>query len=89
MDGPRPCPWVACRHHLYLDVRPETGSIKFNFPDIAPEDMENRPTCSLDVADQGGVTLEAAGEMMNLTRERVRQIETRTLVRLRVLTDHR
>ena len=29
----RPCPWVACKHHLYLDVNPETGSIKMNFPD--------------------------------------------------------
>ncbi|MEO8550028.1 MAG: hypothetical protein ABI678_08640, partial [Kofleriaceae bacterium] len=24
----RPCPWVACKHHLYLDINPETGSIK-------------------------------------------------------------
>jgi hypothetical protein len=23
----RPCPWVSCKHHLYLDVNPETGSI--------------------------------------------------------------
>ena len=23
----RPCPWVACKHHLYLDINPETGSI--------------------------------------------------------------
>src|SRR4051794_23715469 len=28
----RPCPWVACKHHLYLDINPETGSIKINFP---------------------------------------------------------
>src|SRR5438128_1430976 len=27
----RPCPWVACKHHLYLDSNPETGSIKINF----------------------------------------------------------
>src|SRR5262245_7942442 len=30
-DGPRPCPWVACKHHLYLDINPRTGSIKLNF----------------------------------------------------------
>src|SRR5262245_64087575 len=30
----RPCPWVACKHHLYLDINPETGSIKINFPDL-------------------------------------------------------
>ncbi len=28
----RPCPWVACKHHLYLDVNPETGSIKNQLP---------------------------------------------------------
>src|SRR6185436_9496617 len=22
----RPCPWVACKHHLYLDINPDTGS---------------------------------------------------------------
>jgi hypothetical protein len=21
-DEPRPCPWVACKHHLYLDINP-------------------------------------------------------------------
>src|SRR5688572_696068 len=30
----RPCPWVSCKYHLYLDVNPETGSIKLNFPDL-------------------------------------------------------
>src|SRR5438067_11489437 len=29
----RPCPWVACKHHLYLGVNTETGLIKNNFPD--------------------------------------------------------
>src|SRR5688572_18051569 len=33
-DGPRPCPFVACRHHLYIDVSPSTGTIKLNFPDL-------------------------------------------------------
>src|SRR5262249_33319259 len=30
--GPRPCLFVSCKHHLYLDVNPETGSVKLNFP---------------------------------------------------------
>ena len=25
--GERPCPFVSCKHHLYLDVNPETGSM--------------------------------------------------------------
>ncbi len=29
-----PCPFVSCRHHLYLDVNPESGAIKVNFPGL-------------------------------------------------------
>ena len=78
--GERPCPFVSCKHHLYLDVNPETGSIKLNFPDI--EVWEMTETCSLDVAERGGVTLEEVGEIMNLTRERIRQLEMSGLTRL-------
>lgn len=77
----RPCPWVACKHHLYLDVNPETGSIKINFPDLEPWELPH--TCALDVAERGGITLEEVGEIMNLTRERIRQVEVRGLFKLR------
>lgn len=69
----RPCPFVGCRHHLYLDVNPVNGSIRINFPDREIEDLAD--TCSLDVADRGAATLEATGRRMNIVRERVRQIE--------------
>lgn len=78
----RPCPWVACKFHLYLDVNPETGSIKINFPDLEPWEMKD--TCSLDVAGRGGITLEEVGEIMNLTRERIRQVEVRGLLKLKM-----
>ncbi len=80
-DMPRPCPFVSCKHHLYLDVNQETGSIKLNFPDVEPWEM--RETCSLDVADRGGITLEEVGDILNLTRERIRQVEVRGLLRLK------
>lgn len=69
----RPCPWVACKYHLYLDVNPETGSITLNFPHLEPWELEQG--CSLDVADSGPKTLEEVGVLMNLTRERIRQVE--------------
>ena len=78
----RPCPWVACKHHLYLDVNPETGSIKINFPDLEPWELKH--TCALDVAERGGITLEEVGEIMNLTRERIRQVEVRGLLKLKM-----
>ncbi len=72
VDAPRPCPWVGCSHHLFLDVL-VTGSLKLNYPGLELEQLAD--TCVLDVADRGGITLEATGDLMNLTRERVRQIE--------------
>jgi len=78
----RPCPWVACKYHLYLDVNPETGSIKITLPDLEPWEMQQ--TCSLDVAERGGITLEEVGEIMNLTRERIRQVEVRGLLKLKM-----
>ena len=80
-NGIRPCPFVSCKHHLYLDVNPETGSIKLNFPEI--EVWKMKETCALDVADRGGITLEEVGEILNLTRERIRQVEVKGLQKLR------
>lgn len=80
-SGMRPCPYVSCKHHLYLDVNPDTGSIKLNFPDL--EVWEMAETCALDVADRGGITLEEVGEILNLTRERIRQVEVKGLQKLR------
>ncbi len=79
----RPCPFVSCRYHLYLEVNDDTGSIKLNFPDMELTEMAE--TCALDVADKGGVTLEEIGEILNLTRERIRQVESRGLEQLREL----
>jgi hypothetical protein len=81
----RPCPFVSCKHHLYLDVSARTGAIKLNFPDL--EVWEMTETCALDVADRGGTTLEEVGAIMNLTRERIRQVEVKGLAKLEALRD--
>jgi hypothetical protein len=81
----RPCPFVSCKHHLYLDVSARTGAIKLNFPDL--EVWEMTETCALDVADRGGTTLEEVGAIMNLTRERIRQVEVKGLAKLEALKD--
>ena len=84
-NAARPCPWLSCRFNTYLDVNEETGSITTNFPDL---DIDEIPeTCALDIADRGGITLKEVGEIMNLTRERIRQIETRGLNRLASLSE--
>jgi len=84
-DMERPCPYVSCKYHLFIDVHPVRGAIKLNFPDL--EVWEMTETCALDVADRGGITLEEVGEIMNLTRERVRQVETAGLAKLEAVKD--
>lgn len=78
VDSPRPCPFVSCKHNLFLDVN-AAGGIVLNFPGKTLEDLED--TCALDVAERGEHTLDAVGEFLNLTRERVRQIETSAMRR--------
>lgn len=85
VDGARPCPFVSCKHHLYIDVSPRTGAIKLNFPDLDVWEMTE--SCALDVADRGGTTLEDVGAIMNLTRERIRQVEVKALAKLEALKD--
>jgi hypothetical protein len=77
-DGVRPCPFVSCRYHLYLEVSPTTGSLKLNFPDL--EVWELAESCALDVADRGGQSTEALGALLNLTAERARQLEQQALL---------
>lgn len=76
--SPRPCPWVSCRHHLYLEVRGKR--VTEVFAGLEPWELEE--SCSLDVADRGGGTLQAVSRHVGLTRERVRQIEEKALSKL-------
>ncbi len=45
--GARPCPFVSCMHHLYLDVSPTNGAIQFNFPGLDVDDLAE--TCAIDI----------------------------------------
>ena len=62
----RPCPLVSCVHHLYWDYLRQ-------HPQAEVTDLTH--SCTLDVADLGGITLEEVGDMLGLTRERIRQVE--------------
>ena len=81
----RPCVRVSCKYHLFLDVNERSGSLKLNFPDSEPDELSH--SCALDLADEGGMSLEQVGEAMGLTRERVRQMESSAIGNMSGISD--
>lgn len=75
--GERPCRFISCRYNLYLEVT--NGNVK-----TLPWDIKDlKESCALDVAAKGDQTLEFIAELLDLTRERVRQIEEKAFTKLR------
>jgi hypothetical protein len=74
MSAERPCPWALCRYNMYLDVN-ESGSLHYNFPGKEIWEIPPECSCVLDIAERGEMTLEQCAKILNLTRERIRQIE--------------
>ena len=70
-DGAEPCRVAACRFSLLSEWRSRFGP--------RPAEL---PTCTLDVAAAGGVTLSTVGALLGVTRERARQIEAKAVRRL-------
>lgn len=89
--GPRPCPYILCKHHLGTEISTRDG-MGFTIDESGP--LVRYPTqhdgtiesCSLDVAARGGATLEEIAAVTAITRERVRQVEERALAKVRVST---
>ncbi len=87
-DVPRPCPHVGCRHHLYLDVKPGSGLV-LNHPGREPDDLDERLSCSLDIAERGALNLDEIGVLLNVSRERIRQLEDLAHQHLRTRLEER
>ena len=79
-NAARPCPWISCRYHLYLDVNPETGTISYPFPDSEPWEIQS--TCALDLADEGEATLIAIGQLLAVSKEAIRLPEEKAIEKM-------
>jgi len=79
---------ISCIHNNYLNVT-STGRLQIAHRKRNPEDVPPEESCSLDVADRGPQTLSKVGEILGLTRERIRQIETKSLEKIRKTADQR
>ncbi len=77
VDAERPCPHRLCTMHLVPLKREMRGH-----RGVHPIEQSGE-SCALDVSDRGPSTLEEVGEHMQVTRERIRQIEEVALRRLR------
>lgn len=83
LDGPRPCPWVSCRHHLALEVTAD--GVRLMLPED-PADWTDLPTCALDVAAEGGLGQTALAALLDgteYTYRRIRDAERNGLDNLR------
>ncbi len=76
----RPCIFVGCRYHLGLTINLKTGDYHINSKDGL---FRMEESCVLDVASRGASTLDVVGKALNVTRERVRQIEDKALRKLK------
>ena len=83
------CPFVACRYHLWTDLVRRTITVgkdhkrtEFRW-DVAPTDAWGSwPTCALRAARQGPRTLDEVGDVLGVTRERVRQVQAQAIEHL-------
>lgn len=81
----RPCPYVRCRHHLYLKLSEDREG--------RPRDGRRAPTifwppsavsCSLDVADRGEeLSCQEIGSLLGICDEAARNILNRALAKIR------
>lgn len=79
-DGARPCPWASCRHHLLFEL---TKRGKFKMRAEEPDQLAE--SCSLDVADRGGMSLHEIGHVLGVSRELVRQVADLASAKLRAV----
>lgn len=65
--GPRPCPFVSCKYHLFLVIDPRKATVSHR---VDASDIWEIPfTCALDIAEMGGAEFLRVSKVLNLSVE--------------------
>lgn len=82
---PRPCPFLSCRHHLWLRLQQEQpGNPQAGKQGGTTFRPSTNQSCSLDVADRpGGASFDEIGDLLGMDSTRARQIAQAGLDKLR------
>jgi hypothetical protein len=82
VNGPRPCPYVSCSHHLWLRLQSEQpGNPKAGKQGATTLRPSSPHSCALDVAEKGA-TIEQIAGILGMHHSRVRQIAEGALAKL-------
>lgn len=76
-----PCPFVACAHHLGIDVM-RSGSLRVIYPHWEDGADDAEPTCSLAEAAKGEHTAAEMGRLLGVGVNRVLQIEAEAMAKI-------
>ena len=60
-----------------------SGSLLIRDWTTPPWEVDPKKSCALDVAEGDPVTLDEAGELLGVTRERIRQLESTGLAKVK------
>jgi len=78
----RPCPYVGCRYNTYLEVT-WCGNITIPKKGEEPWQVDPATSCTLDLADRGGMIMDDVAAIFRIRRQRVHQIEAEACEKLR------
>lgn len=84
---PRPCPFVACRYNMFLDVRTDGRLVRLR-GNKGPLSVDPATSCALDIAERGPRQVTEIAELLGVTKARISQLVDHATLRLRVLHEH-
>lgn len=86
----RPCPWAMCRFNMFttmmtFEQRQNSAPREPPRMVMSPLDLPANRSCVLDVVDTrlSGYTLEEVGQILGVTRERIRQVQNDALLKIK------